>query len=101
MWIETARFLFVAHKILPDERDRMRQDLLDYCQQDTWATVRPWSEIGFATSGMAPEPAAPLLTTGGLFSMVVTRHEYYDGSVSRKLVHHNGKVLVDELLDAQ
>ncbi len=32
---------------------------------------------------------------------VVTRHEYHDGSVSRKVVHHNGKILVDELLDAQ
>ena len=27
-----------------------------------------------------------------------TRHEYHDGSVSRKEVHHNGTVLVDELL---
>lgn len=32
---------------------------------------------------------------------VVTRHEYHDGSVSRKVVHHKGKVLVDELLDAE
>ena len=31
---------------------------------------------------------------------VVTRHEYHDGSVSRKVVHHNGKILVDELLGA-
>ncbi len=26
------------------------------------------------------------------------RHEYHDGSFSRKLIHHNGRVLVDELL---
>ena len=25
-------------------------------------------------------------------------HEYHDGSVSRKVVRHDGKVLVDELL---
>jgi hypothetical protein len=25
-------------------------------------------------------------------------HEYHDGSVYRKVVHHNGTVLVDELL---
>ena len=31
---------------------------------------------------------------------VVTRHEYYDGSVGRTVVHHNGKTLVDELLAA-
>jgi len=32
---------------------------------------------------------------------VITRHEYHDGSVSRKAVHHNGKILVDELLDGE
>ena len=32
---------------------------------------------------------------------VVIRHEYHDGSVSRKVVHHNGKILVDELLSAE
>ncbi|MGH7752161.1 MAG: hypothetical protein ACREN5_05050 [Gemmatimonadales bacterium] len=26
------------------------------------------------------------------------RHEYHDGSVSRKVVHHDGTVLVDELI---
>ena len=31
----------------------------------------------------------------------VTRHEYHDGSVSRKEVHHNGKILVDEFLVAE
>ncbi len=32
---------------------------------------------------------------------VVTRHQYHDGSVSRNVVHHNGKTLVDELLAAE
>ena len=28
-------------------------------------------------------------------------HEYHDGSVSRKVVHHDGRVMVDELLSAE
>ena len=32
---------------------------------------------------------------------VVIRHEYHDGSVNRKVIHHNGKVLVDELIAAE
>jgi hypothetical protein len=38
--VEIARLLFVAHKIPPAERDRVRQDLLNYCERDTWAMVR-------------------------------------------------------------
>ena len=38
--VEIARLLFVAHKIPEDERDRVRQDLLEYCKRDTWATVK-------------------------------------------------------------
>jgi hypothetical protein len=37
--VEIARLLFVAHKIPAAERDKLRQDLLDYCERDTWATV--------------------------------------------------------------
>lgn len=37
--VEIARLLFLAHKIPPAERDRLRQDLLDYCERDTWGTV--------------------------------------------------------------
>jgi len=37
--VEIARLLFVAHKIPPAERDQLRQDLLAYCERDTWATV--------------------------------------------------------------
>ncbi len=29
------------------------------------------------------------------------RHEYHDGSVSRKVVRHDGKVLIDEMLSAE
>jgi len=29
------------------------------------------------------------------------RHEFHDGAVSSKVVHHNGKVLVDELLSSE
>ena len=38
--VEIARLLFVAHKIPVAERDRLRRDLLAYCERDTWATVR-------------------------------------------------------------
>lgn len=37
--VEIARLLFVAHKIPVHERDELRQDLLEYCKRDTWATV--------------------------------------------------------------
>lgn len=32
---------------------------------------------------------------------VTIRHEYHDGSVSCKVLHHNGNVLTDELLTAE
>ena len=38
--VEIARLLFVAQKIAPEERDRVRQDLLNYCERDTWAMVK-------------------------------------------------------------
>lgn len=38
--VEIARLLFVAHKVSLNERDRLRQDLLDYCERDTWAMVK-------------------------------------------------------------
>jgi len=38
--VEIARLLFVADKIPRHERDRVRRELLDYCQRDTWAMVR-------------------------------------------------------------
>jgi hypothetical protein len=27
------------------ERERMRADLLAYCERDTWAMVRAWEEL--------------------------------------------------------
>jgi predicted RecB family nuclease len=38
--VEIARLLFVAQRISPEERDRVRKDLLDYCERDTWAMVK-------------------------------------------------------------
>ena len=38
--VEIARLLFVADRIPRHERNRVRQDLLDYCHRDTWAMVR-------------------------------------------------------------
>jgi predicted RecB family nuclease len=38
--VEIARLLFVADKIPRHERDRVRQELLDYCERDTWAMVK-------------------------------------------------------------
>ena len=38
--VEIARLLFVADKIPRHERDRVRQDLLNYCERDTWAMVK-------------------------------------------------------------
>ena len=29
------------------------------------------------------------------------RHEYHDGSISRKVIRHDGAVLIDELLSAE
>ena len=29
------------------------------------------------------------------------RHEYHDGAVGRKVIHHNGRVLIDELDSAE
>ncbi len=37
--VEIARLLFVVHKIPPAERERTREDLLKYCERDTWAMV--------------------------------------------------------------
>jgi hypothetical protein len=43
--VEIARLLFVADRIPAHERDRVRQDLLAYCKQDTWAMVRLLEEM--------------------------------------------------------
>jgi predicted RecB family nuclease len=51
--VEIARLLFVAHKIPVAERDRLRQDLLDYCERDTWATVCLMARLRELASGGA------------------------------------------------
>jgi hypothetical protein len=38
--VEIARLLFVTGKIPEEERARVRQDLLNYCERDTWAMVK-------------------------------------------------------------
>src|SRR5207244_1108476 len=38
--VEIARLLFVADKIPRQERDRVRRDLLNYCERHTWAMVK-------------------------------------------------------------
>lgn len=38
--VEIARLLFVSGRIPRAERDKTRRDLLDYCERDTFATVR-------------------------------------------------------------
>ena len=38
--VEIARLLFVAGKIPRHEHDRVRRDLLNYCERDTWAMVK-------------------------------------------------------------
>ena len=37
--VESARLLFVVGKIPPAQRNKTRQDLLDYCERDTEAMV--------------------------------------------------------------
>ena len=37
--VQIARLLFVAGRIPIDEQQRVRKDLLAYCERDTWATV--------------------------------------------------------------
>ena len=32
---------------------------------------------------------------------VSIQHEYHDGAVSRRVVHHDGHVMIDELLSAE
>jgi Domain of unknown function(DUF2779) len=38
--VEIARLLFVADRIPLEERERVRRDLLEYCERDTFAMVR-------------------------------------------------------------
>ncbi|MGH7637561.1 MAG: DUF2779 domain-containing protein [Gemmatimonadaceae bacterium] len=57
--VEIARLLFVADRIPAHERDRVRQDLLAYCKQDTWAMVRLLEEMR-ELAGIPPQGFTPL-----------------------------------------
>src|SRR2546423_3173704 len=56
--VEIARLLFVADKIPKHERDRVRHELLDYCQRDTWAMVRLVERLGELAGGQTKSPRA-------------------------------------------
>ena len=56
--VEIARLLFVAHKIPVHERDRLRRDLLAYCERDTEATVRLMARLR-ELSVSPPPPSRP------------------------------------------
>ena len=44
--VEIARLLFVTGKIPKEEHDRVRQDLLNYCERDACAMVRVVEPLG-------------------------------------------------------
>ncbi|MBI2535861.1 MAG: DUF2779 domain-containing protein [Gemmatimonadetes bacterium] len=53
--VEIARLLFVAH--LVEDRDQLRQDLLAYCERDTWAMVRLVDRLRELASATGPARA--------------------------------------------
>ena len=54
--VEIARLLFVAGKIPREEHDRVRQDLLNYCERDTWAMVKVLERL----RELAKSPSGPV-----------------------------------------
>ena len=38
--VTIARLLFVAGKLSPEQHEKTRHDLLEYCKRDTWGTVK-------------------------------------------------------------
>ena len=52
--VEIARLLFVAGKIPKEEHDRVRQDLLNYCERDTWAMVKVLERLRELASKSTP-----------------------------------------------
>ena len=61
--VEIARLLFVAQKIAPHERDRVRKELLDYCERDTWAMLRLLEQVG-SLPGESTEASGTRLRQG-------------------------------------
>ncbi len=52
--VEIARLLFVAGKIAPEEQTRVRKDLLNYCERDTWAMVKVLERLRELASESTP-----------------------------------------------
>jgi predicted RecB family nuclease len=59
--VEIARLLFVAQKIPIEERARVRQDLLNYCERDTWAMVKLLERMRELAGGWRPRPDLRLI----------------------------------------
>jgi len=59
--VEIARLLFVAQKIPIEERARVRQDLLNYCERDTWAMVKLLERMRQLAGGWRPRPDLKLI----------------------------------------
>ncbi|HUK63203.1 MAG TPA: DUF2779 domain-containing protein, partial [Dongiaceae bacterium] len=55
--VEIARLLFVSGRIPRAERDKTRRDLLEYCERDTFATVRLVERLGELAGFRAPRRA--------------------------------------------
>ena len=66
--VEIARLLFVAGRIPKDERDRVRRDLLNYCERDTWAMVRLLEALRALATPNGSAPSRP----------AVERRDYFD-----------------------
>ena len=49
--VEIARLLFVSGRIAPEERARVRKDLLAYCERDTWAMVQLLASLQAVQTG--------------------------------------------------
>ncbi len=61
--VKIARLLFVAGKIPPEQRNKTRQDLLDYCERDTEAMVELLKSLRkLAGSFMSALPLTPRKT---------------------------------------
>ena len=56
--VEIARLLFVSGRIPREQRDKTRRDLLDYCERDTFATVRLVKRLG-ELAGLPADRARP------------------------------------------
>ena len=44
--VTIARLLFVTGKLSPEQHEKTRYDLLEYCKRDTWGTVKLLERLG-------------------------------------------------------